>query len=104
MSTDDKGPRPKWQRARFLDTAIIIALRGREVWCECGPPFSSFDRSGEFGTGYRSNVIYSDGRRMWPTWDNVELLARNPADFADEVALVAYETWLAEAGGEGKRQ
>lgn len=93
---------PKWQRARVRTDASPREVAGREVWLAAEAPRLRFGIDAPWPvSSYPTNIqARTPGARgvLIPAND-VELLARSPADFADEVRLVTYEAWLAGDDG-----
>jgi len=102
--------KPKWQRARIIkDNSSRMGsptVVGREVWMLTERPHQIVGVAVEDHMTYRiqnavhSQIIDSDGRPVAMGSDYIELLARGPEDFADEVPLVKWEDWLKESAPE----
>ena len=97
--------KPKWQRARYLNIERHPECVGRELWVLIGEPFIS--RAPLIGSNKLtepelcvwSNQVESNGLRLTERSADIELLARGPEDFADEVEIVDFEEWAKEKQG-----
>jgi hypothetical protein len=88
----------KWQKAILKAAKYFEFMIGQEIWCRMSRPF--FTKGiGVKGDPVRAMVYYSN----LLAWDSdvqlqvpkeiVELLARGPEDFAEDVPLIPYAEW-----------
>jgi hypothetical protein len=90
-----------WQRAKIISRkSLDLGSHGRTTWVEMGPPELRTKVRGIYsgklsgGDCYRTNRYLADTLRIvWVKADAVELLARGPEDFADEVERISFEQW-----------
>jgi hypothetical protein len=91
--------KPKWQRARITNSDNV----GREFWVEAGPPVNKTCKSWRDSdsidayTGtypvFITNIVYDEVRRAVINAKDAELLP----DFAEDVPLIPWEEFLANA-------
>lgn len=93
----------KYQRARLIETDMTGEVRaGYELWVVVGKPTMQAARIVGMGIidapelRYETGLRSPAGRRSVIPARVVELLARGPEDFADDVPLQSFEDWLAE--------
>src|SRR5258708_6646232 len=101
-SGSDETMTPKWQKARILSCAIEEWSHGAEIWCKIEPPhieaspmspdLDEYDRP---GLTYWINLYGLRNAQLVIRAHVVELLARSPDDFAEEVEMINYNEWVA---------
>lgn len=96
--------KPKWQRARLLIVHGDPGIQGLEIWVRAEAPKVEAVFSLHIGEmrpaepRYRTNFrVPSDYCYDTVPAVGVELLARSPDDFANDVPLVDYEDWKRDA-------
>ena len=87
--------RPKWQRARVLQSTGIEPWWGLELWVR-GAPFETVWDDGPHLV-YRSHLFFPDTGSFFPGAARLELLARSPEDFADSVTREPVPTHILAA-------
>lgn len=92
--------KPQWQKARVIHAALHPQLEGQEIWVGIGPPQvkSIQDFAGNSWTdeGMLRTNFESWRPSMGVVWIHtkcIELLARNEADFAEDVPIVPFSVW-----------
>ena len=96
--------KPKWQRARILSAEKnYVRAVGREIWVKIGKPFETNGTDAatqmpckKTGPGFEVNIDGPGGRLGFIAATRLELLARDENDFADDVPLIPWETFLEE--------
>ena len=95
--------KPKWQRARILHTDSSPEVIGCEIWVKMGPPVMQ-DANGAHGgwsppeLRYDAAILPNDSFSIGVCVcaEDIELLARDENDFAEDVPLIPWEQFLAE--------
>lgn len=93
---------PKWQRARIITAPAVPETIGHEIWLKLGPP-TLIDADSIHDGGYLEPELRYDAAISSPSAPlgcvlsaiDVELLARDENDFAEDVRLVPWEEFLA---------
>ncbi len=99
---------PKWQKARMVEHPdyTLSAPAGTEVWVLVGPPTCPPEgfrdcltrASVQDALAYPFNVTrnHAPGLLCMIAACTIELLARGPEDFAEDVDILIFEDWIAQ--------
>jgi hypothetical protein len=93
--------RPKWQHARVLKSIDLPEAIGRKIWIKIEPPAERGGRDVmtleicEVTPTHLTN-LHSSGLRIIISTEQIELLARDENDFAEDVPLIPWEQFLSE--------
>lgn len=93
----DPLTRPKWQRARIVRQPKHPEDIGKLLWT-CGKYRGlcltiGDDKLINNADTLMTNLVYSDGRPVAYFRDLVELLARGPEDFSDDIPKMNWDDW-----------
>ena len=88
--------RPKWQRARILESEMSLAchLANRVLWVGIGKPLDGMSQdSGADVAFFGTHLISEAGMPVYVLPDQIELIGRGPEDFAVAVENESVRDW-----------